>query len=102
LTAGNGQAEGRWEVNGSTESKKADSDSLRWGIRTRTLMLLVAIAALAVYIAARWVRQQEMARNAEAALAQAAAESQQAAVRAWHAQATAGQSSSPTPAVPKE
>ena len=83
-----------------TASNKADSDRLRWGIRPRSLMLLVAIAALAVYIGARWVRQQEVARNAEAALAQAAAESQQAALRAWHAQDTAGQTASPAPAGP--
>ena len=51
-----------------TASNKADSDRLRWEIRPRSLMLLVAIAALAVYIGARWVHQQEVARNAEAAL----------------------------------
>ncbi len=78
-----------------TASMKADSDSLRWEKRPRTCILLVGIAALAVYIATRWVHQREMARNAEAALAQAAAESQQAAVRAWHAQDTAGQTASP-------
>ncbi len=83
-----------------TASNKADSDRLRWEIRPRSLMLLVAIAALAVYIGARWVHQQEVARNAEAALAQAAAESQQAALRAWHAQDTAGQTASPAPAGP--
>jgi hypothetical protein len=87
---------------GVAPNDAADNDSLRWGIGIRPLMMLVAIAALAAYIGVRWVRQQEMARNAEAALAQAAAQSQQAVPRAWHAQATAGHASSPTPAVPTE
>ena len=87
---------------GVAPNDAADNDSLRWGIGIRPLMLLVAIAALAAYIAVGWVRQREMARNAEAALAQAAAESQQAAARARDARATAGQTASPTPAVPTE
>ena len=85
-----------------TASNKADSDRLRWEIRPRSLRPPVAIAALAVYIAPRRVHQQEVARNAEAVPAQAAAESQQAALRAWHAQDTAGQTASPAPAGPSK
>jgi hypothetical protein len=78
----------------------ADGDALPWRTSIRTLMLLVALAAIGAYIGIGWVRQQEAARRAEAALARANAESQQAVLRAMQAPAPAGQTSITVPADP--
>jgi hypothetical protein len=70
-------------------STLAGRDSLRWRIRIRTLMLLVAIAGLASYIVADQWRRAEDARRLAAEQVRAVAEAQQAQARVVRAIAEA-------------